>query len=164
MRVLDPIDAAAARAAHLGGRTYATVRRESGGLIVVAFVNHHEITVSRYESSETVPIETREFREVDGRLWLRGIKRCNGRHTVPADQQVNDWFTWVRPDTTATWTRFDHTSPQGRPHEVRLEWDPTAHWFDRPTFGDDAELIGASNLLELLWPSAGVLEIIDSES
>jgi hypothetical protein len=141
-----------ARAAHLGGRTYSVVRRDAGQVIVVSFVHGHEVKVTRHDQSGTVPIEVREFREFNDRLWLRGIKRTNGGDSVPADRRVTDWFTWVRPDTTATWTRFDHDSPQGRAQELVLEWDPAPHWYDRPAFADYAELIGPSDLLRQLWP------------
>jgi hypothetical protein len=155
--VVDEMRPDVARAAHLGGRTYAAVRRDAGQIIVVSFVHGHEVKVSRYDQSGTVAIEVREFREFNDRLWLRGIKRTNGSDSLPAHQRVTDWFTWVRPDTTATWTRFDADSPQGRAHEIALEWDPSTHWYDRPTFGDYAPLIGPPDLLRQLWPDVAPL-------
>lgn len=149
-----------ARAAHLGGRSYSVVRRDNGQVVVVGFQHGHEVKVTRYDQSGTVAVETREFREFNDRLWLRGIKRTNGGDGLSDEARVTDWFTWVRPDTTATWTRFDHESPQGRPHELALDWDAEQHWYDRPSFGDYEALIGPADLLRQLWPSAEPLAFL----
>jgi hypothetical protein len=159
-RLIDEVRPDVARAAHLGGRCYSMVRRDNGQVIVVGFAHAHEVKVTRYDQSGTVPMEVRELREFNDRLWLRGIKRTNGGTTVPPEARITDWFTWVRPDTTATWTRFDHQSPQGRAQELALEWDPTHHWFERPTFGDYADLIGPSDLLRQLWPDVQPLAFL----
>jgi hypothetical protein len=128
------------------------VRRDGGQVIVISFMHGHEVRVTRYDPSGTVPIEVREFREFNDRLWLRGIKRTNAGASEPDDQRITDWFTWVRPDTTATWTRFDHESPQGRAHELHLDWDASDHWYERPLFGEYHELVGPPDLLRQLWP------------
>lgn len=159
-RLIDPVEGDVAHSAHLSGRAYAAVRRDGGQVIVVSLLGRHEARVTRFDQSGTVPVEIREFREVDDRLWLRGIKRTNGGDTVPADQQITDWFTWVRPDTSATWTRFDQQSPQGRAHELRLDWNPGAHWYDHPAFGDYDELVGEANLLGRLWPDVEPLPLL----
>ena len=159
-RLIYPVEPDTAHAAHLAGRAYAAVRRDAGQIVVVSVLGRHEVKVTRFDQSGTVPAEVREFHELDDRLWLRGIKRCNGGSTVPADQQVTDWFTWVGPDTSATWTRFDHRSPQGRSHELRLDWNPADHWYDHPTFGDYDALIGEPNVLAQLWPDAEPLAFL----
>jgi hypothetical protein len=156
-RLMDGVSPDVARAAHLGGRSYSVVRRDAGQIVVVGFANGHEVRVSRYDQSGTVPVEVREFREFNDRLWLRGIKRTNGGDGVPTHARVTDWFTWVRPDTTATWTRFDHESPQGRPLEIALDWDADRHWYERPSFGHYDGLIGPNDLLKQLWPEVAPL-------
>lgn len=157
--LLAPITTSTAMTNHLTGRAYARVERHAHELIVVSIVNHHEIRVTRYDHTASVPVEFREFRESDGRLWLRGIKRTNAAPWVPHTRQITDWFTWVRPATTATWTRFDASAPQGREVARRTDWSPEPHWYDRVTFGDYTELIGHANLLRELWPEAGPLEL-----
>jgi len=159
-QLTDEVRPDVARAAHLGGRRYSVVRRDNGQVIAVGFLHGHEVKVTRYDQSGTVPVEIREFREFNDRLWLRGIKRTNGGESLPEEHRITDWFTWVRPDTTATWTRFDHTSPQGRPHELALDWSPDDHWYDRPSFGDYEALIGPPDLLRQLWPGVEPLAFL----
>lgn len=150
-----PVDAATARALHQGGRTVSQVSRCNGHLVVVTLSSSGEIKVGRFDRSDTYAAEIREFRLVEDRVWLRSIKLTNGDEQVHGpDRIVTDWFTWVQPDTTATWTRFDQRSPQGRAQELRLDWDPAANWFAVPTFGDYEHLIEPPGLLARLWPSA----------
>ncbi len=158
--IVDPIDADTARAAHLGGRSYAVIRRDGGHIVVVGVKGTQEIHVTRFDQSGTVPVEIREFRETEGRLWLRGIKRTNGGPGVPESRRVTDWFTWVGPDTSASWTRFDADSPQGRSHEVRLDWPADPHWFDWPSFGSYEELTGEADLLRRVWPDVDPLAFL----
>lgn len=159
-RVVHPVDTDTAHAAHLGGRSYAVVRREAGQIVVIGVRGDQEIHVTRFDQSGTVPVEAREFRELDGRLWLRGIKRTNGGDGVPVDRRITDWFTWVGPDTSASWTRFDAASPQGRSHEVRLDWPADRHWFDWPAFGAYESLTGQADRLRRLWPGVEPLAFL----
>ena len=159
----SPIDAAAAHDLHLGTRGWSCVLRSSGRLVVVAHHPAGEIRVMRYDATDAFVVETRQFHPVDDRLWLRSIKRVNGdeARTQP-HLLVTDWFTWVRPHTTATWTRFDHRSPQGRQHEIRLEWDPTGNWFTHPERDAYDTLVEPTDLLARLWPESTELPVIAS--
>jgi hypothetical protein len=150
-----PIDADTARARHYGRRSWSCVLRSSGRLVVVAQLTTGELRVMRFDGTDSYVEETREFHPVDDQLWLRSIKRVNGSEaTAPAENIVTDWFTWVRPNTSATWTRFDATSPQGRQHELRLEWDPAGNWFAVPAWDDYDQLVEPSDLLARLWPES----------
>ena len=159
----SPIDADAARGRHFGRQPWSCVLRRSGRLVVVAQLTTGELRVMRFDSSDSFAEEIREFHPVDGRLWLRSIKRVNGNEaTVPVPALVTDWFTWVRPGTSATWTRFDAASPQGRQHELRLDWDPAGNWFAVPAWDDYDHLVEPSDLLSRLWPEAAGLPAIAS--
>ena len=149
-----PVDEATARALHHGGRTVSQVSRVDGRVVVVVLSSTGGIKISRFDPTDTFAVEVREFHLVDDRVWLRSIKRVDGDERVlGAERVVTDWFTWVRPDTTATWTRFDWQSPQGRPQELRLDWDADANWFTSPTFGEYDHLVEPSDLLARLWPA-----------
>lgn len=158
-----PIDAEEARARHFGRRSWSCVLRRSGRVVVVAQQTTGELRVMRFDTTSTFAEETREFHPVDGRLWLRSIKRVNGDETtVPTTDLVTDWFTWVGPGTTATWTRFDAQSPQGRQQEFRLDWNPEANWFPVPAWDEYDHLVEPSDLLSRLWPEAGGLPALAS--
>ncbi len=161
--VSTPIDAEAARARHFGRRAWSCVLRRSGRLVVVAQLTTGELRVMRFDGTDSYVEETREFHPTDGRLWLRSIKRVNGDETTaPASALVTDWFTWVGPGTTATWTRFDARSPQGRRQELRLDWEPEGNWFAVPAWDDYDHLIEPTDLLSRLWPEAAGLPAIAS--
>jgi hypothetical protein len=160
-RLSESIDEATARSRHVSGRPWSCVMRSSGRVIVVANHTTGEVKVSRYDSTDSFVVEIREFRPVDDRLWLRSIKRMNGdERTTPTDEMITDWFTWVRPATTATWTRFDHRSPQGRAEELRLDWDADANWYDLPEWGQLAQFAEPSDLLARLWPESTALPVL----
>ncbi|MGY6502032.1 MAG: hypothetical protein ACXIVQ_14210 [Acidimicrobiales bacterium] len=150
-----PVDEDTARALHRGGRTVSQVVRSRGRLVVVSVRPTGQIDVARYDATGTYPAQVRDFRVIDDRVWLRSIKQVSGdERTAAPGAVITDWFTWVQPDTTATWTRFDRRSPQGRAHELRLDWDPADNWFALPAFGDYVGLVEPADLLPRLWPSA----------
>lgn len=158
-----PIDSDEARARHFGRRSWSCVLRRSGRVVVVAQQTTGELRVKRFDATSAYAEEIREFHPSEGRLWLRSIKRVNGDEaSAPAEALVTDWFTWVGPGTTATWTRFDARSPQGRQHEFRLDWDPEQNWFEVPAWDEYDHLIEPTDLLARLWPEAAGLPTVAS--
>lgn len=150
----SPIDSDTARARHFGRREWSCVLRSSGRIVVVAQLTNGELRVMRFDGADSHVEETREFHPIDDQLWLRSIKRVNAAPV--GSSTITDWFTWVRPGTSATWTRFDAVSPQGRQFELRLEWDAAGNWFAAPAWDQYEHLIEPTDLLARLWPeSAG---------